>query len=36
MSRKKGVSYTSEQKTRIVLEMLKEEETVAQIASRHN
>lgn len=35
MSRKKGVSYTSEQKTRIVLEMLKEEETVAQIASRY-
>lgn len=35
MSRKKGVSYTSEQKTRIVLEMLKEEETLAQIASRY-
>ncbi len=35
MSRKKGQSYSAEQKTKIVLELLKEEETIAQISSRY-
>lgn len=35
MSRKKGQTYTAEQKTKIVLELLKEEETIAQIATRY-
>lgn len=35
MSRKKGQSYSAEQKTKIVLELLKEEETIAQIASKY-
>lgn len=35
MSRKKGQTYTAEQKTKIVLELLKEEETLAQIATRY-
>lgn len=35
MSRKKGQTYTAEQKTKIVLELLKEEETLAQIATKY-
>ena len=35
MSRKKGQTYTAEQKTKIVLEMLKEEMTTSQIASKY-
>lgn len=35
MSRKKGQTYSAEQKTKIVLELLKEEETVAQIATKY-
>jgi len=35
MSRKKGQTYTSEQKTKIVLDLLKEESTVAQLASKY-
>ena len=35
MSKRKGLAYTAEQKTKIVLEMLKEESTVAQLASKH-
>jgi putative transposase len=35
MSRKKGQTYTAEQKTKIVLELLKEEETAAQLASKY-
>ena len=35
MSRKKGQTYSAEQKTKIVLELLKEEETVAQIAAKY-
>lgn len=35
MSRKKGQSYSAEQKTKIVLELLKEEETIAQIATKY-
>ena len=35
MSRKKGQTYSAEQKTKIVLELLKEEETIAQIATRY-
>ena len=35
MSRKKGQTYTAEQKTKIVLEMLKEEQTTSQIASKY-
>ncbi|WP_242689779.1 transposase [Sulfurimonas aquatica] len=35
MSRKKGQTYSAEQKTKIVLELLKEEETIAQIAARY-
>ena len=35
MSRKKGQTYTAEQKTKIVLELLKEEETIAQIATKY-
>ena len=33
MSRKKGQTYTAEQKTKIVLEMLKEEMTTSQIVN---
>jgi len=36
MSRKKGQTYTAEQKTKIVLEMLREEMTTSQIASIYN
>lgn len=35
MSRKKGQTYTAEQKTKIVLELLKEEATAAQLASKY-
>lgn len=35
MSRKKGQTYTAEQKTKIVLELLREDETVAQLASKY-
>lgn len=35
MSRKKGQTYTAEQKTKIVLELLKEESTAAQLASKY-
>jgi putative transposase len=35
MSRKKGQIYSAEQKTKIVLEMLKEEQTTSQIASKY-
>lgn len=35
MSRKKGQTYTAEQKTKIVLELLKEEETAAQLATKY-
>ena len=35
MSRKKGQTYSAEQKTKIVLELLKEEETIAQISARY-
>ena len=35
MSRKKGQTYSAEQKTKIVLELLKEEETIAQIATKY-
>ena len=35
MSRKKGQTYTAEQKTKIVLDMLKEEMTTSQIASKY-
>jgi len=35
MSRKKGQTYSAEKKTKIVLELLKEEETIAQIAARY-
>ncbi len=35
MSRKKGQTYSAEQKTKIVLELLKEEQTVAELATKH-
>ena len=35
MSRKKVQSYTADQKTKIVLELLKEEQTVAQLAAKY-
>ncbi len=35
MSRKKGQAYTAEQKTKIVLDMLKEEMTTSQLASKY-
>ena len=35
MSRKKGQSYSAEQKTKIVLELLKEEQTIAQLAAKY-
>jgi len=34
MTRKKCQTYTAEQKTKIVLELLKEEETIVQIATK--
>ena len=35
MSRKKGQIFTAEQKSKIILELIKEEQTVAQLASKH-
>ena len=35
MARKKGQTYTAEQKAKIVLELLKEEKTINQIASEY-
>lgn len=35
MSRKKGQTYTAEQKTKIVLELLKEEQTASQLATKY-
>jgi len=35
MSRKKGQVFTAEQKSKIILELIKEEQTVAQLASKH-
>jgi len=35
MSRKKGKTYSSEQKVKIVLELLKEEQTVGQLATQY-
>ena len=35
MSRRKGQTYTAEQKTKIILEMLKEEMTTSQLASKY-
>ena len=35
MARKKGQTYSAEQKTKIVLEMLKEEQTVSQLATKY-
>ena len=35
MSRKKGQTYSAEQKTKIVLELLKEDQTIAELASKY-
>ncbi len=35
MARKKGQTYTAEQKAKIVIELLKEERTINQIASEY-
>jgi putative transposase len=35
MARKKGQVYTAEQKTKIVLELLKEEQTISQLATKY-
>ena len=35
MSRKKGQSFSSEQKSKIVLELLKEEQTISQLATKY-
>ena len=35
MSRKKGQTYSAEQKTKIVLELLKEEQTIAELATKY-
>jgi putative transposase len=35
MSRKKGQVFTAEQKSKIVLELIREEQTAAQLASKH-
>jgi transposase-like protein len=35
MSREKGQIFTAEQKSKIILELIKEEQTVAQLASKH-
>ena len=35
MSRKKGQTFTAEQKSKIVLDLIKEEQTVAQLATKH-
>ena len=36
MSRKKGQTYTAKQKTKVVLELLKEEKTINQLATEFN
>ncbi len=36
MSRKKGQTYSAEQKTKIILELLKEEQTIAELATKYN
>jgi len=35
MSRKKGQTYSAEQKTKIILELLKEEQTIAELATKY-
>ena len=35
MSRKKGIVFSSEEKTKIVLELLKEEQTTMQLAAKY-
>ena len=35
MSRKKGQAYNAEQKTKIVLELLKDDQTLAQLALKY-
>jgi len=35
MSRKKGQTYSAEQKTKIVLALLKEDQTIAELASKY-
>ncbi len=35
MSRKKGQLFTAEQKSKIVLELIKEDKTVSQLASQY-
>lgn len=35
MARKKGQTYSAEQKTKIVLELLKEEQTISQLATKY-
>ena len=35
MSRKKGQTYSAEQKTKIVLELLKEDQTINQLATKY-
>lgn len=35
MSRKQGIVFSAEQKTKIVLELLKEEQTIAQLANKY-
>ena len=35
MSRKKGQTFSSDQKAKIVLELLKEEQTIGQLATRY-
>ena len=35
MSRKKGQSYSGEQKAKVVLELLKEEQTINQLATKY-
>jgi len=34
MARKKGQTYSAEQKAKIVLELLKEEQTISQLAAK--
>jgi len=35
MSRKKGQTFSSDQKAKIVLELLKEEQTIGQLATQY-
>ncbi len=35
MSRKKGQVFTAEQKSKIILELIKEDKTVSQLASQY-